>query len=91
MSLFQRYDECSAASIPADPTRHGVTRYLCFSVMTSVAPSVFPQILLDMELQDIESRVQRKKAAVGEPLRWEIETYGNISPIGEDYNRSVNM
>ena len=53
VALFQRNDECSAVSIPTDPSRHGVTRYLCFSVMTSATPSVFPQIILDMELQDI--------------------------------------
>ena len=43
---------------------------------TSLEPSVTPKIILNTQLEDIESGVERQTAIVGEPLLWEIDGPG---------------
>lgn len=53
---------------------------LCsFSPSTSIEPTVTPSIVLNTQIEDIETGLKRQSAIVGEPLIWEIEGPGKSS------------
>ena len=62
-----------------------------FSVSTSILPSVTPRIILDTEIQDIDSGFQRTRAQIGELLRWEIDGPGRYRALAYSDSRDHNI